>query len=240
MEIGGIEVKRRVWVSLVFAVAATASWWLWTSSVVSVIPAKPVVVRQPSIVLAAPRKGPGDNALREQAEYLDPTPYFFPTKWNFAPENIIRQPGQIFSWIEPKFVFSDQNIKSYSAEFVTEAANLAEIVRSGNEAPFAGMGERERNTVPLVERGGFLEISRLGDGQTVIAQKLEKIPGIDSDFSPLEFLISVGAAGLNADPVLMSGPGREQIEVFLRTYLAKSFRVGERLAPGRYRILIGP
>ena len=239
MQIGGIEVKRRVWVTLIFAAAAVGSWWLWTSSLVLVTPAKPVANR-PSIVLAATMKGSVDNALREQAEYLDPTPLFFPTKWNFAPENFNRQPGQIFDWIDPKLVFSDQNIKSYSAEFTSDVANLAEIVKSGNEAPFAGMGGRDVNAVPLTERGGFLEISNLRDGKNVIAQKLEKIPGVDSDFSPLEFLISVGTAGLNADPVLMSGSGREEIEVFLRTYLAKSFRVGERLAPGRYRILIGP
>ncbi len=239
MQIGGLEVKRRVWFSLVFAGGAIGSWWLWTSSVVPLALVKPVA-NHPSIVLTAMTKGAGDSALREQAEYLDPAPFFFPTKWNFAPENIIRQPGQIFGWIDPKLVFSDQNIKSYSAESATDVANLAEIVKSGNETPFAGMGGRELNAVPLVERGGFLEISSLRDGKTVIAQKLEKIAGIDSDFSPLEFLVSVGPAGLNADPVLMSGSGREEIEIFLRTYLAKTFRVGERLAPGRYRILIGP
>jgi hypothetical protein len=102
------------------------------------------------------------------------------------------------------------------------------------------MGEREVSPVVLGERGGFLEISSLRDGKTVIAQKIEKIPGMDSDFSPFEFLLSVSPAGLTTDPILMSGARREEIEVFLRTYLAKSFRVGERLASGRYRVLIGP
>jgi len=239
MQIGGIEVKRRVWFTLVFAAATVGSWWLWTSSIVAVAPVKPVPSR-PSIVLAATMKGPEDSALREQAEYLDPTPFFFPTKWNFAPENITRQPGEIFTWIEPKLVFSEQNIKSYSAESATDAANLAEIVKSGNEAPFAGLGERDVGVDALAERGGFLEISSLRDGKIVIAQKLEKIAGVEPDFSPLEFLVSVGPVGLNADPILMSGSGREETEVFLRTFLAKSFRVGQRLAPGRYRILIGP
>lgn len=239
MHIGGIEVKRRVWISLGFAVVVIASWWLWTSSVVVVTPVQPSA-NHPSVVLAAALKGPGDSALREQAEYMDPTPLFFPTKWNFVPENIIRQPGQIFGWIEPKLVFLEPNIKSNSAESPTSAANLAEIVKSGNEAPFAGIGERNIVPVVLDERGGFLEISRLRDGKTIIAQKLENIPGLDANFSPFEFLISVGPSGLNADPIVMNGSGREEMEVFLRTFLAKSFRVGERLAPGTYRILIGP
>lgn len=239
MHIGGIEVKRRVWISLGFAVVVIASWWLWTSSVVVVTSAQPSA-NHPSVVLAAALKGPGDSALREQAEYMDPTPLFFPTKWNFVPENIIRQPGQIFGWIEPKLVFLEPNIKSNSAESPTSAANLAEIVKSGNEAPFAGIGERNIVPVVLDERGGFLEISRLRDGKTIIAQKLENIPGLDANFSPFEFLISVGPSGLNADPIVMNGSGREEMEVFLRTFLAKSFRVGERLAPGTYRILIGP
>ncbi|MEO6996384.1 MAG: hypothetical protein ABI273_22465 [Lacunisphaera sp.] len=239
MHIGGIEVKRRVWISLGFAVVVIASWWLWTSSVVVVTPVQPSA-NHPSVVLAAALKGPGDSALREQAEYMDPTPLFFPTKWNFVPENIIRQPGQIFGWIEPKLVFLEPNIKSNSAESPTSAANLAEIVKSGNEAPFAGIGERNIVPVVLDERGGFLEISRLRDGKTIIAQKLENIPGLDANFSPFEFLISVCPSGLNADPIVMNGSGREEMEVFLRTFLAKSFRVGERLAPGTYRILIGP
>lgn len=239
MQIGGIEVKRRVWISLGFAVGVIGSWWLWTSSAVLVVQTRPAENR-PAVVLAAAMKGPEDSALREQAEYLDPTPLFFPTKWNFAPENIVRQPGQIFGWIEPKLVFSEQAIKSYSTESAGGAANLAEIVKSGNEAPFAGMGEREVTPVALEERGGFVEISSLRDGKTVMAQKLGKISGVEADFSPFEFLVSVGPGGLNADPILMSGSGREETEAFLRNYLAKSFRVGDRLAPGRYRILIGP
>ena len=243
MQIGGIEVKRRVWVSLLFAGTAVGSWWLWTGSAIPVAPAK-IQASRPSILLAPTAKGSRDSALREQAEYMDPTPLFFPTKWNYGQgglrDSVKPQPGQIFGWIEPKFVFSDQDITSHLSEPVVDSIHLADVVKSGNEAPFAGIGESDTKPFVLPERGGFLEVTDLRNGKTVIAQKLGEIPGVGPDFTPAEFLVSVGRAGLVASPVLMGSTGREETENILRTYLAKSFRVGERLAPGMYRILIGP
>jgi hypothetical protein len=243
MRLGGIEVKRRVWISLLFALTSVVFWWLWNGSKIPVAAAKPSA-RQPAVRLAAAERGPGDNVLRERAEYLDPTPLFFPTEWNFGQgalkEGVKPEPGQIFGFVDPQFVFGDQDIKPYNAEPIAPNGRLADVVQSGNEAPFAGIGTKEIQPVILPERGGFLEITNLRDGKTILSQTLTDIPGIGSDFVPLEFLVTVGASGLISDPVLMTGSGREEMELFLLTYLAKSFRVGDRLAPGMYRILIGP
>jgi hypothetical protein len=32
----------------------------------------------------------------------------------------------------------------------------------------------------------------------------------------------------------------EDVDVFLRDYLAGTLRLGERLAPGMYRVIVGP
>lgn len=56
----------------------------------------------------------------------------------------------------------------------------------------------------------------------------------------MEFLAVVSSAGLIADPVLVNGSGWEEVDNFFRSYLVKSFRLGERLNPGRYRVLVGP
>ena len=182
--------------------------------------------------------------MRERAEYFDPSPLFFPTDWNFGQgalrERLKRQPGQIFGSEVPKFIFGEPNIKSYSSEPVTLTGNLADVVSSGNEAPLAGIGEKDLKASALSGRAGFLEITSLRDGKTIMARPLGEIPGLQGDLVPLEFLVAVSSAGLVADPVLMTGSGREELEVFLRTYLAKTFHVGERLSPGMYRILIGP
>ena len=243
MRLGGIEVKRRVWIALLFALTSIVFWWLWNGSKIPVTSVTPPPT-QPAVRLAATHTGVGDNILRERAEYLDSTPLFFPTEWNFGQgalkEGIKPQPGQIFGFVEAKYVFGDQNLKLSEAQPIDVVGRLAEVVRAGNEAPFAGIGTKENQLVILSKRAGFLEITNLRDGKLILSQALADIPGVHADFVPLEFLVTVGASGLISEPVLMTGSGREEMELFLLTYLAKSFRVGERLAPGMYRILIGP
>ena len=206
MRIGGIEVKRRSWISLLFASTVIVLWWLWTGSKIPV-PATQPVPALPAVRIATTEIGKNDDLLHERAEYFDPTPLFFPTKWNFGQGNlrdsVKRQPGQIFDFLEPKFIFGDQNIKSYSVQPVTESSNLADVVLSGNEVAFAGLGEEDTKSPGLADRGGFVEIISLREGKTIVAQALEEIPGVHSDFPPLEFLVAVSSSGLVGDPVLM-------------------------------------
>jgi len=239
----GFKVKRRVWIFLLFALVSGAGWWVWTGSRINVA-ASPPVLERPAVRIATSQSEIGDEILRERARYLDPTPLFFPTEWNYGHvalrEGMKRQPGQIFGLLPPKFVFDDQITKSYGATQNQLSGKLSDVATSENEAPFAGIGGREISSPVLVARDGFLEIENLKDGKTIVSQVLAEIPGVRSDFAPLEFLVSVSSSGLVADPILMNGSGREEMEVLLRTFLAKSFRVGERLAPGKYRVLIGP
>jgi len=61
-----------------------------------------------------------------------------------------------------------------------------------------------------------------------------------SDYAPLEFLVVISSAGMVGEPVLTTGSGWDDVDIFFRTYLVKTFRLGERLNPGRYRVLVGP
>lgn len=216
---------------------------MWTGSKINV-PVPQPVTEHPAVRLATSQSEIGDEILRERARYLDPTPLFFPTEWNYGhvalKEGMKRQPGEIFGLLPSKFIFEDQITKSYGAEQNQLSGSLSDIAAAGNEAPFAGIGGREIAPPALAARDGFLEIENLGDGKTIVSQALANIPGVGADFVPLEFLVSVSPGGLVSDPVLMNGTGREEMDVLLRTYLAKSFHVGERLLPGKYRVLIGP
>jgi hypothetical protein len=110
----------------------------------------------------------------------------------------------------------------------------------GNEAPFAGLGQIDVPRKALAVRSGFIEVRRLGAHEYVIYQSLDGISLPRTDFAPLEFLAVVSSAGLIGDPILVTGSGWEEVDAFFRAYLAKTFRLGERLNPGRYRVLVGP
>jgi hypothetical protein len=247
MRIGKIAVKRRVWIGLVFAVGVTGAWLVWTRSRPAV-GAAPVAIRQPFVRLAGAGHGADVELLRERADLFDPTPLFFPTEWNYGqralPESMRRQPGQVFVSFGANFTFDEQSIKNYGAEAVLVPDRLVDVLVQGNEKPFAGMGQIDVQRPPLVERSGFLEVKGLVDGKLILEQTLKSLSLPRMDFGPMEFLVVVSSSGIVGDPVLMSESGLEEVDedvdTFFRSYLVKSFRLGERLSPGRYRVLVGP
>ncbi len=242
MRIGKIEVKRRVWIALLCAVAVSGLWWQWTRSapVIAPVAAAPM---QPQVRLTGVGAGTIGSGLREDVELMDPTPLFFPTKWNYGQrplqEGSLKQPGQVFSSFEPKLPLSDRGVGLYGIEAAPAPEKLSDVLTQGNEAPFAGMGQvdLQKSTLPI--RSGYLEVSDLKNGNVIISQPLVGFDVPRRDFPPMEFLVLIGPAGLIGDPFLTSGSAGEEMDAFFRSYLVKSYRLGERLRPGRYRVLVG-
>lgn len=243
MRIGKLEIKRRVWVGLVAAIAVTGIWWTM-ARVKPPVAAAVGPAPAPFVRLAAVGTGQGDQILREQAELMDPTPLFFPTERNFGQrplrESMRRQPGQVFSSFPENITLGEQKIKIYGDEPAVVPERLADLFVQGNEAPFAGMGQIDVPRKALTVRSGFMEVRHLGAHENVIHQSLDGVTLPRIDFAPLEFLAVVGSAGLIGDPILVTGSGWEEVDAFFRSYLVKTFRLGERLNPGRYRVLVGP
>jgi len=247
MRIGNIQVKRRVWFGLGFALAVTIVWWVWSRT-----QRRPMVAaeadRQPFVQLIGVGTGATDQVLREQAELFDPKPLFFPTEWNFGQrplrESLRRQPGEIFGSFQPKLDFGEQGIKAYGVEAAIAPERLVDVLVQGNEAPFAGMGQVDTPPPALEARSSFLEVRALTDGKTIIAQSLKGLEVPRIDFAPIEYLVAMSSAGIVGDPIRLVGSEGdemdEKVDTFFRSYLVKTFRLGERLDPGRYRVLVGP
>ncbi len=233
---------RRVWIGLVVACAGVGAWVAW-NRVHPVALTHEVKHTKPFVQLAGAGTAAGDQVLREKAELLDPTPLFFPTEWNYGQrplrEGSLKQPGQVFGSFEPKLTVGERNIANYGAEAIVVPEKLVDVLVQGNEAPFAGMGliDTQRSTLPV--RSGYLEVRGFENGETIIAQQLSGINPPRTDFAPVEFLVVVGSAGLIGEPVLASGSGWDEVDNFFRAYLVKSYRLGERLHPGQYRVLVG-
>jgi len=243
MRIGKIEVKRRFWVWLTGVIAVTGIWWMKLPSnppVVAFTPSPPV----PFVRLTGTSASQDDIVLRERAQLYDPKPLFFPTEWNYGQrplrESLRRQPGQVFGSFGPKWTFTDPTLKPYGVEATPAPEKLSDVLAQGNEAPFAGIGHVDALRTALAERVGFLEVRSFGSSEPIIGQTLRYLALPRLDYAPLEFLVVVSSAGIVGDPVLTSGSGWEEVDSFFRTYIVKTFRLGERLNPGRYRVLVGP
>ncbi len=245
MKIGGITIRRRLFVGLGLAVAVASAWVIWTRQQkppTGAMPRGP----EPFVKLAGggAAQGVRDRVLAEQAKYFDPTPLFIPTEWNYGqgplPANVVKQPGQVFADFGAKLNFSENGLAKYGAGEETAPASLPEILARGNEAPFAGFGQVDVPRPALPERGGFVDIKALRDGSLILAASLEGVKLPRTDFSPVEFLVAVGKAGLLGEPVLTAGSGSDEIDATLRSHLVRNFRLGERLAPGRYVVSVGP
>jgi hypothetical protein len=240
-------VKRRVWIGLSAALAVTGVW-SWKTFVLPTNPVVAAPARAPFVRLAGAGNGVVDRLLRERADLFDPTPLFFPTKWNYGqqplPERMRHQPGKVFESFPANFTFGEQAMKAYGSEAEVAPENLADILTQGNETPFAGMGQQDRPHPALAPRSGFLEVIDLSTGKLVIKQSLVNISIPRADFAPLEFLVAVSSSGIIGDPLLMTESGiddaDEDVDSFFRNYLVNSFRLGERLMPGRYRVSVGP
>jgi len=235
------RITRRVWIGVV-VICTGAGAWVALNRTQPVSP-DPVKRSQPFVQLAGAGTATADKLLREKAELMDPTPLFFPTEWNYGqrdlPPGILKQPGQVFGSFAPKLTVKEQIIANYGVEAPAAPEELVDVLVQGNEAPFAGMGRIDTPRSTLSVRSGYIEVKGLNNGNIVIAQPLSGINPPKTDFAPVEFLVAVGPSGLIGEPVLTNGSGWDEVDNFFRAYLVKSYRLGERLHPGRYRVLVG-
>lgn len=243
MNIAGITLKRRVLVGAGLLVVATGFWYLWSGSRQR---GSGAVARgpEPFVKLAGAGQGSGSSVLAERAELLDPTPLFIPTSRNYGqgplPGRVVKQPGQVFGNFEAKLNFGLSGLANYGAGLEAPPDSLPEMLAAGNAAPLAGLGQIDVAATALPERAGFIEVKALKDGSLSLRAPLADTRLAMADFSPVEFLVLVGSAGLIGEPVITLGSGRDEIDSAVRDYLIRSFRLGERLSPGQYAVSVGP
>jgi hypothetical protein len=108
--------------------------------------------------------------------------------------------------------------------------------------PFLGFGQQAILLKRLPARGGYIEVYDSNTGRLVLGEavKVSDQPPSADGWEPMEFIAAVDAAGLVGPVVRTVGSGVEQVDGFFTRYLAENLKVGHRLAPGFYRISVGP
>lgn len=235
--------RRRVLGAALMIVLAGTGWWLWSERAAAQPDRVAPRVPEPFVQIAGSGGAAADRVLQERAEFFDPSPMFLPTARNAGqealPQRLVVQPGQVFLDFPAKWRVAEANLPSYGSEAVTAPEGLADVMARASEAPFAGLGEAPSPARRVEPRVAFLEVKSI-QGSALIQSPIQDAAVPRPDFAPLEFLATVSAAGLVVQPLLVVGSGVDEVDSFFRDYLGSGFRLGDKLAPGVYRIVIGP
>ena len=214
----------------------------------SVPPALPKPGQTPAKVELAQLGKAGDKLLREQADLYDPTPLFLPTEWNARsyalPIDAIRGPSAAFQAYAAVPQFAEDSVGlSFPSTIAVPTKPIEALVIGATELPFAGMGRSDPTWAPPPLRTAYLEAVAAGTGLSVMQLPLHdkdaRLPA-ETDWWPLEFLVTVDRSGLVGLPKLTASSRVEQVDLHFGKYLVEGLWLGGRLEPGFYRIKIGP
>ena len=180
-----------------------------------------------------------------EAALTDPTPLYLPTEWNAGqnalPANTQREPGGSFQGYPAKLAFAESELKlNFPAPVAVPARPSDALASDRTGLAFFGMGQVDLPVSHLLARKAFIEITGAGNGQRQLAQALSGAEPPDGAWQPMEFLVAVDTAGLVGPPILTESSRVAAVDGYFQNYLVKTLHVGQRLAPGFYRVCIGP
>lgn len=253
MDAAAREGTRRWAIALTVAVLVMAAFFSLASLTP---PPAPLPARadaeavRPAVKIARPDDT--DALLKEEAELRDLRPLFLPTARNAALPEPKLEPG--------KTVLDSEALKPTSADTevqlgaelppvallggkpVRRAGPLDALDAGSAEVGLLGFGRREPVIEPHRRRGGFVEVTAWSDGRRVRAEDLpnEARPESERPWGPLELMAVVDRAGLASPLVVTEGSRVEEVDLHFKNYLTNSYRIGERLSPGIYRVVVAP
>lgn len=196
---------------------------------------------------AKPRQVTVTTRQIDELALRDLAPLFLPTHYNSGPvEKVRREPGRnVFDIDTPKLRFADNDPGVELPVPFRAPKSAAEALAESPGPLAAGIGMTDAKVSVLPPHGAFIEVFSSA-GEMVLTQALDVgvRPKVGdrptSDWRPVEFMAAIEPTGLVGQLMLTSGSGSEDIDNHFRNYLAHSFRIGDRLTPGFYRIVVGP
>ncbi len=133
---------------------------------------------------------------------------------------------------------------------VAVPATPTEVLAAGSPGAIAlGFGRVDQPLGALPARGALVDIGAVGTGQAALPpEAMARVQALAAGAKPpagrewqaMEFLAAVDPAGLSAPLTLTTRSGADEVDAYFQNFLVHTLRVGERLAPGFYRISVGP
>lgn len=236
----------------------------WVASGAAAVLASAVVLMLFRLPVSKPVAAPAARAASpiklmpgrtDEMAMRDLAPLFLPTRYNAAPQEFRHAPGQPLA-PEPGRKFFDRDAVALKFDENNPALPLPEPVAapttplqalSDMPGPLAlGIGRTDAALPTVPANGGHLDVFAESGRDSLLRLTLPAVArpksaaGAVLAWKPLEFTVGVDAAGLVAPLMLTRSSGMEDVDLFFRNYLAQTFRIGDRLPPGFYRIVVGP
>jgi hypothetical protein len=198
----------------------------------------------PAVPKAAPSVGLVDPVVIMSTMLRDPTPLFLPTDFSSSRKDYIpKEPGGAFGGFQPEYVFDPSELVLHLPLIVTVPASPADALAGDPPgAPFIGFGRADPVVEPLSPRTAYVEVVDAGTGKSIFGTPVTDAhpPPSAVNWQPMEFIAAVDAAGLVGPVVPTVRSGVDEVDAYFGLYLAETLRLGQRLAPGFYRITVGP
>ncbi len=223
-----------------------------TSAVSKPAPAASVTQPRTVVQFSDPRRS-GAGEWRSHSAMNDLTPLFLPSDRNARlPALPVREPGDgTLDAQKARFTFREADA-AVLANFPSSAAiNGKQLTRATELDAFHaddslsvgfGFGRRPAALAPRAPRGGLIEVYASGSGQLLLIEELAEDvhPLWPQVWQPLEFLAAVEPAGLVAPLSLTLTSRVDSVDAFFRDFIARKFKLGERMVPGFYRVVVSP
>lgn len=210
------------------------------------LPQLPAAKLPPTISLLPTDRKDEDPRLREYMALTDPRVLYRPNSRALAADTLQqaarRVPGDAFDVFQPQMAFATTALPPLvPASRIAPDSPLAAL-RTGDRAQFAEFGRTDRPETVREPVAGYLTVRSLQGGALVFRESLVNAPAAltQQDWAPAEFTVAVTAGGVVGTPVLAKSSTLEELDRVLRTYLARDAHLGERLAPGFYRVVLSP
>jgi hypothetical protein len=224
--------------------------WTWVSvlGVVALLVVA-LMIKVPEPPAPAPTAAPQsvglvDPVVISSTMLRDPTPLFLPTEFNSSRKDYIpKEPGGAFGGFQPEYVFDPQQlVLNLPLPTAIPASPAESLAGDPPGAPFIGFDRADPVVEPLSPRAAYVEVVDAGTGRSVFGTAVTDAhpPQTSVAWQPMEFMAAVDPAGLVGPVISTSRSGVDEVDAYFSRYLAETLRVGQRLAPGFYRISVGP
>lgn len=212
---------------------------------VSRVPLAPMVVPTgpAKVAIEVAPASTGDPTLQEATVMHDQRPLFLPTERNVTlPKLPLREAGGLLlDRDEQRLLFSKLTVRMPPPVNIPQPAAEA-VLADAPPLPLHGLGRIDLPLPPVPARGAVVEVlwARTNRRELLEALPVSARPPTEKMWRPMEFAAAIEPAGLVGSLVVTERSDAEEVERHFRNYLAQTFRIGERLPPGFYRVVVGP